>query len=119
MAGEGVAAAVTGGRTLHHVGQRTVVLLHVEVRRGEVVHVVPQVLSDRERLQEHLGEEHGAADVQVDTAVAQLRHHGGEDLEVGVARGPDDGAVGGGVLVRDVGADGYVHGDRDPLFHTG
>ena len=87
-----------------------VVALEVHVDGGEVAHPVSQVAGQVERLHEHLRQHHRRAQVQVDAAL-EAAHHRGELPEVAHASLADRGAVGVGMHVDDVGADGDVHGD--------
>jgi len=112
VAGQAVAAADALCRSLHDVRARAVGLEEVEVRGGEVLETVPEVAGQRHRLQEHLGQQHGRAHVEVDAAAAQTRHLPGEAAEIQVCRAPERARVTRGVHVHDVGADRHVDGRR-------
>ncbi len=47
------------------------------------------------------------------------RKRAGQPAEIAVTRGADGGAVGGGVLMRDLCADGGVHRDRHVVGPAG
>ena len=76
--------------------------------------VVAEVARQGDRLQEHLGQQHRGAHVQVDAAAAELRHQAGQDPEVEMAGAAHRGRIAGRVHVHDVGADRDVHGGGQP-----
>src|SRR2546426_5585547 len=81
--GELDAAAAALGRSLHDVHARAVVTLHVAVAGGERGRLPGvEVARHRERLQEHLRHDDGAAEVQHYAAVVERRQDSGEAPEV-------------------------------------
>jgi hypothetical protein len=72
---------------------------------------LPTLRARVERFQEHLGDDHGGAEVD-EHAAMQLLADGGEPAEIGQAGGTDGRAVGTRVHVDDVGADRDVDGRR-------
>ena len=113
MAGELDPPAAALGRALDHVDTRAIVSLHVAIARGETRRLsIVQVTGDGERLEEHLGHDHRASQIQHDAAAFQGRQRFREPLEVAVAGGAQRRSIGRGMLMDDVGAHGRVYRDR-------
>src|SRR5271155_2087698 len=126
MARDGVAArfrfaatAIGCGGTLHYILQRTVVLDKVEVCGGDWLQGHTQIAGHAHGFEENFGKKHGGAPVQVDTAGMHLFHESAEEAEIEERGGAEAGAVGGGMHVRNVRADGQMNGDRDTLLVSG
>ena len=109
VAGERDAAPARRGRPRDDVHARAVVADEVHVDGGETPHWPADVPRQVERLHEHLGQDHGRAQVEIDAAV-ETADHAGEQTEVAQAARADGRAVGVGMHVDDVGADRDVHG---------
>src|SRR5882672_5484159 len=94
--------------------------LHVAVARGEVLGAsTVQIAGDGQRLEEHLRHDHGAAEVQHDTAVIEVRQRARQAFEITMARRADRPPVGGGMLMNDLRADRRVDGDRHAELRAG
>src|ERR1700722_11146643 len=126
MAGDGVAArflfaasAFGCGGTLHYILQRTIVLDKVEVRGGDWLQGHTEIAHDANGFQENFGKKHGRAPVQVHTAGMHLFHESREEAEIEERGGAKTRAVGGGMHVRDVRADGNMNGDGYALPVSG
>src|SRR5689334_6534130 len=88
--------------------------LHVEVDRHKILRApFVQIARDRQRFEEHLRHDDGAADVQDDAAIVDRRKRGGESPEIAVTRVANGGAVRRWMLVNDLGADGGVDSHCD------
>ena len=110
---EQIARAARARRALDDVDPRPVVPLHVEIGGEEMGGAAaPEIPRDGERLEEDFRQHHRAAEVEHRAALIERRQRARQTAEVAVAGGADGGAVGGGVLVDDLGADGGVHRDR-------
>src|SRR4051812_8273152 len=97
--------------TLHDIHARPVMALHVEIDRHEVPRTArAEVASDRQRFEKDLGHDHGASEVQYDTAVVQIGECGGEASKNAMARVADRGATRRRMLMNDLGAECRVHG---------
>ena len=92
MADEVEALAAELGRAALDVLGRAVVARHVEGRGGEALDLVAEIARDGQRLEENLGHDDGAADVQHDAAL-ELRADGGECLEIAIGRFAEHRAV--------------------------
>ena len=57
MASNRISPATAGGRALNHILQWSVVLDHIEIGRGKAIDMMPEILRDRQGLQENLGEQ--------------------------------------------------------------
>jgi hypothetical protein len=102
-------------RTLDDIHPGPVVALHVEVRREEVRGAaLLEIARDRERLEEDLRHDHGAAPVEHGAAVVNRGEGSREAKEIPVAGGTEGCPVGGGVLMDDFRPDRGVDGHRDP-----
>ena len=113
VAGDLVTLPPVEGGPLHDVHARAVVTLHVEVAAREAVRtaIAAEVARDGERLEEDLGHDHRAAEVEHDAAVVEADDRVREPAEVAMAGVADRGTVGGRMLVDDLGAERGVHGD--------
>src|SRR3954470_16417910 len=86
--------------------------LHVEITRHEILRAsLVQIARDGERLEENLGHDHGAAEVEHHTAILEVAQPMREAAEVSMARVPDGGTARGWMLMDDLGADRRVHRD--------
>jgi hypothetical protein len=101
-----------------HILRRAIVARHVKGRGCKAFHLVAEIPRDGECLEEDFGHDHRAPDIE-DDAAFELRHDRGERLEIAIAGLAEHRAVGRRVLVRDVGADGHVHGDGKVEFSGG
>ena len=73
MAGEEVSGAAGPSRPLNHIESRPIMPLHVEVGGGKVRRApASQVPGDGERLEKHLGQDHGAAPVHGHSSLVQI-----------------------------------------------
>ena len=101
------------GGALHYILQRTVVLDKVEVRSSNRVERNAEIANHGDRFQKNLGQENGRAPIEINTAGMHLLHKRAEQAKIVVRGIAQRCAVGGGMHVRDVGADGQVnrHGD--------
>ena len=116
VTGKGIALPLAGRWPFHHILQRPVMLLHVEIRRGEIIHMVSQVLDNGKGLEKHLGEENRTADIEIDATVAQLGDHRSEDPEIGIGCLTDHRAVSGWMLMDNIGTDSHMNGNRNIVF---
>jgi hypothetical protein len=79
--------------------------LHVEIARREVRRFsVPEIARDGEGLEEHLGHDHGAPEVEHDPPIVQHRQRCRETPEIPMARVADRGTIRRRMLVDDLGA---------------
>src|SRR6185312_6174419 len=98
--------------SLDDVDVGAVVALHVEIAGGESRRSpAVQVAGDRQRFQEYLRHDDSAPDVQRDTTVIECGEGARESPKIAMAGLTDRRAVGGRVLVDDLGADCGVHGE--------
>jgi hypothetical protein len=91
------------------------VLEEVEVSGGEARERLAQAADGSESLQEDFGENDGRAAVEINAAAVKASGERGEEAEVAVAGGTESGAVGAGVDVEDVGAEGEVDGEGNAV----
>src|SRR5258708_123552 len=126
MADDGVAArllsfaaAIRSCGAPYYILQRTVVLNKVEVRSGNRAKWKAEVAHYGDSFQKNLGQQNGGAPIQIDAAGMHLLHERAEEAEVQVRGGAESGAVGGAVHVRNVRADGEVHGDGNAKLVRG
>src|SRR3954462_8921632 len=106
--------------TLDDVDARPVMPLHVAVACGEVRGTAAvEVARDRQRFEEYLGHDDGAAEIQHDAPVMQIGQRAGEAFEIAVTGGAECGAVGAGMLVNDFSPDSRMHGHRHTQLRTG
>src|SRR5437899_3417261 len=118
MAGEGEAAAAALRRSVDDVHAWAIVADEVHVGGGEIFDPVPEVAREVEGLEENFGHHDRGAEVE-DDAARELGGNRGEAMEVGHARGTDGSAVGVGMHMDDVGAEGDVNGRGDAGFVRG
>src|ERR1041384_1004111 len=90
----------------------TIVTRHVERGRGEITGRMAEVARDGKRFEKNLRHDHRRPDVQHDS-VLELRHDRSEPLKIEMGRLAEHRAIGRGMLVDDVRADGDVDGDGD------
>src|SRR5260370_14691420 len=126
MAGDGVAArfgsaaaALGSGGTLNYILQRTVVLDKVKVRSSNGAEGDARIADDRNGFEEDFGQENGGAPVEIDAARMHLLDERAEEAEIKMRGGAESGAVGGGVHVGNVRADGDVDGHRNTVVVSG
>src|ERR1700686_3442319 len=115
------AAAAAGGRggALHYILQRTVVLDKVEVRGGNGAERDLEIANDGNGFQKNFGQKDGGAPIEIDAAGMHLLYKSAEQSEV-VMRGiAKCSAVGGGMHVRNVRADGEMDGHGNAVFVGG
>src|SRR5437762_10625772 len=97
-----VALAAVQRRPLNDIHSRTIVPLHIEVDRDEVLRpAIVEITRDRKRLEKDFGHDHGAAEVEDDTAVIQVGARCGEAAEIAMARVADRRAVCCWMLMND------------------
>ena len=73
MAGEEISSTAGPSRPLNHVESWPIMPLHVEVGGGKVRRApASKVPSDGERLEKHLGQDHGAAPVHGHSSLVQI-----------------------------------------------
>ena len=104
-------AAEFGGATLDIFGG-AIVASHVEGGGGKAFDFVAEVAGDGQGFEKDFWHDDRAPDVE-DHAAFEVGADGGEGLEIKVGGLSEDRAIGGGVLVDDIGADGDVGGDGD------
>ena len=109
MAGQGIPLAPLGHRAAHHVLRGPVVLDEVEVDRDEVPDPVPKIPGQRQRLEKHLGQEHGRSDIEVDPTIVQIGDHGRQEAEIPLRGLAHHRPVAARVHVEGVGAQGHVN----------
>lgn len=114
VACEGVAAtAGVGVGAFDDVDSGAVVLEEIEVDGGEIAERVAEVANDADGFEKDFGHDDGGSDVEIDAAFIEAANHFAKEAKVVVGRFADGGAVGAGVGVRGVGADGDVDGDGE------
>src|SRR5688572_31758398 len=86
MARQREAAARSRGRPVDDIRERPVVPQEIQVHRRQAVERAAVVARDRDGLQEHLGQHHRGAAIQIDTAL-QTRDRRDEILEIAEAGG--------------------------------
>jgi hypothetical protein len=99
-------------RARDDVGERAILAVEVHVECEDVRDRTAHVTSQAERLEKHLGKDHGRAEIHEGPTFERtdaLR----EDAEVAQARLADGRSVGTRVHVDDVGTERDVHGNRD------
>src|SRR6266436_7483773 len=126
VAGDGVAVrlraaldATGSGGTLHYILQRTVVLNKVEVRRGNGAWWNAKIAHDGNGFEKNLGQQDGGAPIEIDAAGMHLLHKRAEQSKVVMSGIAKRCAVGGGMHVRDVRADGEMNCHGNAVFVRG
>src|SRR5437773_1496796 len=112
MAGDGVPSGFVavfarcgGGRALHYILQRSIVLHEIEIRSCDGAKGYTKIANNRDCFQENLGKHDGGSPVHIYTAGMHCFHQGGEEAKVMERGHSKSGAVGGGMHVRDVRSD--------------
>src|SRR5207245_9522570 len=106
-----VAAAGSGG-TLDHILQRAVVLNKVEVGCRNGTERYPQVAHHRNGLQKNLRQQHRRTPVEINPARMHLLNERAEETKIAMRRIAKRRAFRRRVHVRNVRADGEMHGHR-------
>ena len=126
VAGDGVAvrvgpaaAAAGGGGTLYYILQRTIVLDKVKVCRGDGAERDSQIANHGNGFQKNFRQKDGGAPIEIDAAGMHLLDKRAEEAKI-VMRGiAERCAVGGGMHMRDVRADGEMNRQGDAVFVSG
>ena len=95
----------------HDVNARAVVTNEIHVYAGEIADPRPQVTGQVQRLDEHLGQDHGGSNVEVHTSV-EPGDDRGQKVKIPQAGRPDRRPVRTGMHVNDIGSDPDVNGGR-------
>ena len=112
--GDLIAAAATLGWPLDDVDMWTVVPLHVQIHGDEPARSsLIEVPGDGQRLEKDLRHDDGASNIEYDAPVVDVVEGRRESPKIPVTGRAQRRAVGGRVLMDDLGADGRVHSDRD------
>src|SRR5688500_7152377 len=100
----------------YDVHARPVVPLHVEVAGDEIEWLpVIEVPRDRERLEEHLGHDHRASEVEYDASAMEGGKRAGKPAEVAMTRVADGRPARRGMLMNDLRPERCVYGERNSI----
>ena len=101
------------GGSFQHIHARAVLALLIHIDRDQPFEIVPEIADHADRLEEHLGQHHGAAQVEPDP-VPHRRNHRTQEPEVNQRRLTERGARDMRVHVNDVGAQCDVNRAGNP-----
>src|SRR4051812_9880278 len=94
VASDLVALAALQRRALNHVHARPIMALHVEINRRKTLRAaVAEIARDRQRLEEHLRHDDGAAKVQHCATIVNREQRMGEPAKIAMARVADGSAI--------------------------
>src|SRR5262249_47194966 len=99
------------GGPLYDVLQRSVMLDEIEICGGDGAQGHAEIANDGNSFEKNFGQEHSGTPIEIYAARMHFFHEGTEEAEIVVGGCAEHGAVGRGMHVREVGADGEVNGD--------
>jgi len=107
------------GGTEQDILRGAVVLDEIEVGGGEILQGMAEAADDGKCLEKNFGKNDGGTEIEVNAAAVEPAHGRAEEAEVVVAGGAEGGAVGGGMHLKDVGADAEMDSEGDAAAISG
>lgn len=110
-------AAKTKARTavaswpIDHILLRSVLLDHVEVRRGKMANRISQISSYSQSLEKNFGQNNRRAEVENDTTVIQIRYNSSQQSKITETGLANCRPVGRRVLMDNIGANCHMNGN--------